>query len=86
MLTEIATGILIVVGSTILLGIFGILVRLHTNVKKIIENDWKQKEAITLLIGGNLGLLDAVRTGRTNGNLSKHEDKLKAYLAKEAVG
>ena len=86
MLTEIATGILIVVGSTILLGIFGILVRLHTNVKKIIENDRKQKEAITLLIGGNLGLLDAVRTGRTNGNLSKHEDKLKAYLAKEAVG
>ena len=86
MLTEITTGILIVVGSTILLGIFGILVRLHTNVKKIIENDWKQKEAITLLIGGNLGLLDAVRTGRTNGNLSKHEDKLKAYLAKEAVG
>ncbi len=45
-----------------------------------------RKKAITLLIGGHLGLLDAVRTGKTNGNLSKHEDKLKAYLAKEAVG
>ena len=86
MLTEITTGILIVVGSTVLLGIFGILVRLHTNVKKIVVNEQKQKEAITLLIGGHLGLLDAVRTGKTNGNLSKHEDKLKAYLAKEAVG
>jgi len=86
MLTEITTGIITVIGSTVLIAIFGVLVRLHVNVKKIVENDRKQKEAITLLIAGNLGLLEAVRTGKCNGNLSKHENNLKAYLAKGAVG
>ncbi len=86
MLSEVTIGILTVVGSAVLIGIFGVLLRLHSNVKQIICNDRKQKEAITLLIGGNLGLLDAVRTGKCNGNLSKQENNLKAYLAREAVG
>jgi len=86
MLSEITSGVLTIIGAAVLIGIFGVLVRLHINVKEIVRNDKKQKEAIILLIGGNLGLLDAVRTGNKNGNLSDNEKKLKSYLAKEAVG
>lgn len=59
--------------------------KVYRTVERMERNGEKRKNESLLLIEGQLGLIDAVRTGKTNGNLSDIEKKLKTYIRETAV-
>lgn len=80
MQADVLTGILISVGSIAIVSLFGMLVKIVLATSKMMRNDEKRKIEITLLFKGILGMIDALQSGKTNGNVSDIEDEINKYL------
>ena len=86
--TTVLTGLV----SAGILGVFGGLVaiakclhKLFQSIERMERNGEKRKCENLLLIEGQLGTIDAIRTGKNNGNLTGIETKLKQYIRETAV-
>jgi hypothetical protein len=75
-----ATGITAVLGTLITM-----LVRISNDLKTMRKRGEDRVHENRLLFKGMLGLIDAVRTGKCNGNISQVEEEIKEYLNETAI-
>jgi hypothetical protein len=78
--TVAATGLTAVVGAIITL-----LLHVSRDLKIMRERGDLRIKENRLLFKGLLGVIDAMRTGKTNGNLTEVETDIKQYLNETAI-
>lgn len=73
-------------GATALFGaLFTIIIKISRDLKVMrVRGELRMREN-RLLFRGLLGLIDAVRTGKSNGNVSSVEAEIKNYLNETAI-
>lgn len=78
--TILATGITAIIGT-----IFAMIMRISRDLNTMrVRGELRMKEN-RLLFSGMLGLIDAVRTGKCNGNITHVEQEIKEYLNETAI-
>ncbi len=75
-----ATGTTAIIGALITM-----MVRISADLKTMRKRGEDRVQENRLLFKGMLGLIDAVRTGKCNGNISSVEDEIKSYLNETAI-
>ncbi len=75
-----ATGITALIGALITM-----LFRISNDLKTMRKRGEDRVHENRLLFKGMLGLIDAVRTGKCNGNISHVEEEIKEYLNETAI-
>jgi hypothetical protein len=80
MTTLVATGITALLGTLVTL-----IVRISRDLNTMRVRGELRMQENRLLFKGMLGLIDAVRTGKCNGNISHVEEEIKEYLNETAI-
>jgi hypothetical protein len=75
-----ATGITAVIGALITM-----LVRISHDLTTMRQRGEDRMHENRLLVKGMLGLIDAVRTGKCNGNITHVEEEINEYLNETAI-
>lgn len=75
-----ATGITVLIGALITM-----LIGISRDLKTMKKRGEDRVQENRLLFKGMLGLIDAVRTGTCNGNISHVEEEIKEYLNETAI-
>ncbi len=75
-----ATGVTVILGALITM-----LMKISQDLKTMRLRGELRMQENRLLFKGMLGLIDAVRTGKCNGNITHVEDEIKEYLNETAI-
>lgn len=75
-----ATGITTIIGALV-----AMLIRISNDLKLMRKRGEDRMHENRLLFRSILGLIDAVRTGKCNGNITQVEKEIKEYLNETAI-